>query len=312
MSLSARIFDIFLRIFAKPLLKYVPLDPARLAKMQVLDKKHNRYRALPPGAYTEECELNEVPTMLVKRNVEYNKEDGVILYLHGGGYCAGSCYSYKRLVWPLAKTCDMPAYIIDYRQSPNHVFPAALDDSISAYKALLDKGYLPEQIFIMGDSAGGNLTLATLLKIKALRLPQPNSAVTISPWADLSHSGGSIQTNERKDSYIPGKKQLDVAAKLYAGDTPLDDPFLSPLFGDFQGLAPIKIIVGDIEVLLDDAIRVAEKAKAAGVEVDYKAWAGQSHVFTLFNFLPEARACQREIKDFTLRRKQAPKQQQAA
>jgi acetyl esterase/lipase len=303
MSLISRIFDLFLRIFAKPLLKYLPLVPARLRKMQAFEKKHARRSKAPKGSRISECELNGVAGLVIQRDRDYNKSEGVILYLHGGGYCAGSPYAYKRLVWPLTRVCDLPAYVIDYRQSPDHVFPAALDDSMLAYRALLDKGYKAENIFIMGDSAGGNLTLSTILKIKQEGLPNPAASVSISPWSDLSNSGDSITNNVRSDSYIPGFKQMDAAARLYAGETPLNDPLLSPVFADFSGMSPMKIIVGDIEVLLDDARRVAEKAKAAGVEVDYKAWRGQCHVFPLFAFLPEAKQALNEIKDFVEKNK---------
>jgi epsilon-lactone hydrolase len=303
MSFLSWVFNLFLKIFAKPLLKYAPLVPERLRKMQALEKRFSKHSRLPKAARVEESSLNGVPALLIQKNRDYQKTEGIIFYLHGGGYCAGSPHAYKRLVWPLVKACDLPAIVIDYRQSPDHVFPAALDDSISAYRALLAQGYHADDIFIMGDSAGGNLTLSTLLKIKALNLPQPKSAVAISPWADLSNSGDSVRYNEKKDPYIPGFKQMDRAARLYAGATPLNDPLLSPVFADLSGLPPLKIIVGDLEVLLDDARRVAEKAQAAGVQVDYKAWKGQCHVFPLFAFFPEAKQCLSEIADFVNKHK---------
>lgn len=308
MSLISRIFDLFLRIFGKPLLKYIPLVPARLRKNQAFEKKYLRRSKNPKGSRITEIELNGVAALIIQKDQDYQKEDGLIFYLHGGGYCAGSPWAYKRLLWPLTKSSNLPIIAIDYRQSPDHVFPAALDDSISAYKAILELGYSPEHIYVMGDSAGGNLCLSTLLKIKELKLPNPAAAVAISPWSDLSSSGDSIRYNEKHDAYIPGFKQMDSAARLYAGDTPLNDPFLSPLFGDYAGLPPLKIIVGDIEVLLDDARRVAEKAKAAGVEVDYKAWRGQCHVFPLFAFLPEAKQAQQEIRAFIEQHKPAAAQ----
>lgn len=307
MSLISRIFDLFLRIFAKPLLKYLPLVPARLRKNQTFEKKFMRRSKNPKGSRITECQLNGVDALMIQKNQDYTKEDGVIFYLHGGGYCAGSPWAYKRLLWPLAKSSNLPILAIDYRQSPDHVFPAALDDSITAYKAVLALGYAAEHIYIMGDSAGGNLCLSTLLKIKQLQLPQPAAAVAISPWSDLSNSGDSVRYNEKHDSYIPGFKQMNAAARLYAGNTHLNDPLLSPLFGDYEGLPPLKIIVGDIEVLLDDAKRVADKAKAAGVDVDYKAWRGQCHVFPLFSFLPEAKQAHKEIRAFVDKHKPATK-----
>lgn len=307
MSFISRVFDLFLRIFAKPLLKYLPLVPARLRKNQAFEKKYLKRSKNPKGSRITDCELNGVAGLIIQKDQDYSKQDGVIFYLHGGGYCAGSPWAYKRLLWPLAKSTNLPIIAIDYRQSPDHVFPAALDDSIAAYKAVLAMGYAANNIFVMGDSAGGNLCLATLLKIKQEQLPNPAAAVAISPWSDLSSSGDSIRYNEKHDAYIPGFKQMDTAARLYAGNTPLNDPLLSPLFADFTGLPPLKIIVGDIEVLLDDAKRVAEKAKAAGVEVDYKAWRGQCHVFPLFSFLPEAKQAHKEIREFVEKYKPAAK-----
>lgn len=303
MSFLSWVFNLFLKIFAKPLLKYAPLIPERLRKMQAFEKRFSKFSRLPKAARVEEMLLKGVPSLLIQKNRDYQKTEGIIFYLHGGGYCAGSPHAYKRLVWPLVKACNLPAIVIDYRQSPDHVFPAALDDSISAYQALLEQGYRAEDIYIMGDSAGGNLTLASLLKMKALQLPRPKAAVVISPWADLSNSGQSMRYNEKKDPYIPGFKQMDRAARLYAGNTPLNDPLLSPVFADLSGLPPLKIVVGDLEVLLDDARRVAEAARAAGVSVDYKAWKGQCHVFPLFAFFPEAKQCLAEIADFVEKHK---------
>ncbi len=312
MSLISRIFDLFLRIFAKPLLKYLPLVPSRLRKNQAFEHKYLRKSANPKGSRVSEHKLNGVEALLIQQDKDYPQQHGIIFYLHGGGYCAGSPWAYKRLLWPLARVTDMPIMAIDYRQSPNHVFPAALEDSILAYKALLDMGYAASNIYVMGDSAGGNLCLSTLLKIREEKLPRPCAAVAISPWSDLSNSGDSVRYNEKHDAYIPGFKQMNAAACLYAGNTPLNDPLLSPLFNEFHDLPPLKIIVGDIEVLLDDSRRVYEKAKAAGVEVDYKAWRGQCHVFPLFAFLPEAKQALREISVFVEKYRVSVEQQQAA
>jgi len=169
MSLISRIFDLFLRIFAKPLLRFSPLVPKRLRKNQAFEKKYLRRSKNPKGSRITECELNGVTSLIIQKDQDYKKEDGIVFYLHGGGYCAGSPWAYKRFLWPLTKSTDLPVVAIDYRQSPDHVFPAALDDSITAYKALLEQGYDPKSIYIMGDSAGGNLCLSTLLKIKQLQ-----------------------------------------------------------------------------------------------------------------------------------------------
>ncbi|PCI48071.1 MAG: alpha/beta hydrolase [Moraxellaceae bacterium] len=298
-SLRTKTFNFLVKSLIKPLASNSDLTAERFRKIQAFDKKHAHKLKLPKGAIEESTHLNNVPTLMIKKDKPYQQTNSIILYLHGGGYLFGSPHGYKRLTWPIAKQCDMPMAILDYRMAPDHVYPSALEDSIAAYKALLEQGY--SSIFIMGDSAGGNLTLATLLKINQLKLTPPCAAVAISPWADLSMSGASAVYNMKNDPYIPGgPKQIEVA-KLYAGNTPLDDPLLSPAFADYRGITtPLKITVGGPEVLLDDAKRVAESASKAGVEVDFKIWPDMAHVFPLFRFLPEGKACAKEIVDFII------------
>ncbi|PCJ16383.1 MAG: alpha/beta hydrolase [Gammaproteobacteria bacterium] len=298
-SIRTKTFNLLVKSLIKPFISRLTVSPDLFRKMQRFDKKYAHKLPNPKGARVEETILNDVPGLIVSIDKDYEKKEGVVLYFHGGGYLFGSPQGYKRLIWPLAKKTNMPFVVIDYRMAPDHVYPAALEDSISAYKALLAQGYT--NITLMGDSAGGNLTLATLLKIKTLQLPTPTSAVTISPWTDLSMSSPSAGYNAKNDPYLPGgPKQLE-AAKYYAGDTPLDDPLLSPAFADYHGITtPLKITVGGPEVLLDDAKQVAESASKAGVEVDFKIWPDMAHVFPLFQFLPEGKECAKEIVEFVL------------
>lgn len=301
-SLRTKTFNFLMRSLVKPAVTRSTLSAERFRKIQALDQKYAHKLSLPKDVIEKTSLLNNVPGITISKDKRYQTEDGIILYLHGGGYLFGSPHGYKRLTWPIAKQCDMPMVLIDYRMAPDHVYPAALEDSIAAYKALIDQGY--SNVFIMGDSAGGNLTLATLLKLRELALPAPCAAVVISPWTDLSMSGESAVYNAKKDPYIPGGPQQIEAAKLYAGETPLDDPMLSPAFADYNGITtPLKITVGEPEVLLDDAKRVAEAAIKGGVKVDFKVWPDMAHVFPLFSILPEGRACAKEIVAFVLAHK---------
>ena len=211
-----------------------------------------------------------------------------ILYLHGGGYTIGSVNTHADMVSRICRASGARALSLDYRLAPEHPFPAAIEDATKAYRWLLGQGIRPESIVISGDSAGGGLTAATLLELKKSGDPLPGAAVLLSPWTDLDETGDSMKTRAEVDPMI----QVDPAktmAKLYAGKAALTDPLVSPLYGDYSGLPPILIQVGDAEVLLDDSTRYAERAKAAGVDVTLEVFDEMIHVFQIFAAtLPEA------------------------
>jgi epsilon-lactone hydrolase len=214
-------------------------------------------------------------------------EDRVILYLHGGGYVMGSINTHRAMVARIARASQAKALAIDYRMAPEHPFPAAVDDATAAYRWLLAQGYKPGKIVISGDSAGGGLTLATLIALRDAGTPLPAAGVPISAWADLEGTGASIKTRAATDPMVdlPGLSRM---AKLYAGDHDLKNPLLSPIYADYRGLPPMLLQVGDAEILLDDSTRVADKAKAAGVKVELEAWDDMFHVWHVFaKILPE-------------------------
>jgi epsilon-lactone hydrolase len=224
--------------------------------------------------------------------------NGVMLYLHGGAYIAGSFKSHSDLVAYFAKNARVRALIIEYRLAPEHPFPAALEDAVASYRWLLDNGTRPQDIVIAGDSAGGGLTLATLLKLRDDGLPMPAAAVCISPWTDLAGTGESLRTRSRKDPWL---KSASVApgAALYHGTYPANHPLVSPLYGDLHGLPPILIHVGDWEILLDDAVRMAEKIRQAGGTVELEIWPGMWHVFHAFRALtPESKDANEKMACF--------------
>lgn len=205
--------------------------------------------------------------------------DRVIMYLHGGGYVVGSPKSHERLVGHLAKVTGCRALNVDYRLAPEHPHPAAVTDATNAYRWLLAEGFRPEHIAISGDSAGGGLTLATLLSIKENGLPQPAAAVPLSPWVDMEGLGESMDTNAAKDLIVQRDGLKDMAAQFLGEGTHPRDPLAAPLYGDYRGVAPIYIQVGGDETLFDDSTRVAERAKAAGVEVKLDIFPEMQHVF---------------------------------
>jgi acetyl esterase/lipase len=202
---------------------------------------------------------------------------GVMLYLHGGGFVLGGANTHRALVSHLAQQVRMVVVAIDYRRSPEHPFPAARDDALLAYQALLDDGHSPNQIVIAGDSAGGNLSLITGLRLRGVGLPQPAAYVCFSPVTDFT--GTQLHAPLVGDPLIH-PAWLAQALALYVPDgLARDDPALSPVFADCRGLAPILIQVGEDEVLLNDSLRMAQQAQAAGVDVVLQRYPDLWHVF---------------------------------
>ena len=211
-----------------------------------------------------------------------------ILYLHGGGYYFCSARSHRGLVFAFAQRAGARVFSLEYRLAPEYPFPAALDDALAAYRRLVADGVSPQSIVIAGDSAGGGLALATLLALRDAGDPLPAGGVMFSPWTDLASTGASIVTNHGRDPMFFGPVFVPVA-KLYLGNTDARNPLASPVFGQFHDLPPLFMQAGSTEVLLDDATRVAEKARLAGVSVECKIWPAMPHVFQMYApFVPEA------------------------
>jgi len=223
----------------------------------------------------------------------------IVLYLHGGGYTCGSIKSHTGLIGKIALETGIPHLAINYRLAPEHTYPAALDDALKAYLWLLEKEHFnPNDIILMGDSAGGGLALATLLKIKAMGLANPLAAVAISPWTDLTVSGDSALSNLEKDPILDVTKAREWA-QWYAGNTSLKDPFVSPLFGDLSNLPPILIQVGSDEILLSDAVRFATFAATNNSDVTLAIEESMPHVWHyLWQYIPESKAAIQDIAVF--------------
>lgn len=214
-------------------------------------------------------------------------DEKVILYMVGGGYVSGSCNDHRALVAKLAIGSAARLLLFDHRLAPEDPFPAALEDAVNAYRWLLDQGIRPAHIVIAGESAGGGLCLATLLALRDQHLPLPAAAVAISPWTDLALTGASY-ASKLKDSIDPPGMST-VCSKYYAGGQDTHLPWMSPLYGDLHGLPPLFICVGTYETMLDDSTRIAEKARAAGVDVTLVVGEGMIHCYPLLAPLfPEA------------------------
>ncbi|MDF2234088.1 alpha/beta hydrolase [Albimonas sp. CAU 1670] len=211
-----------------------------------------------------------------------------ILYVHGGGYQVGSIRSHRGLMGRLSAAAGLPLLAFDYRLAPEHRHPAALDDCLAAWRWLLGQGVTPGRVAIAGDSAGAALALATMLRARAEGTPLPGAAALLSPWLDLEATGESLTTRAGLDPMTPREK-LQVMARLYLGrEGDPRHPFASPIHGDFAGLPPTVVHVGDHEAILSDSETFADRARAAGVAVELEVWPEMIHHFQIFPELPEA------------------------
>jgi epsilon-lactone hydrolase len=225
----------------------------------------------------------------------------VILYTIGGAYVSGSCNDHRTLVAKLAQNSGFAVLIFDHRLAPEDPYPAALDDSVAAYRSLLEQGIRPENILIMGESAGGGLCLATLLALRDQGFPLPVAAVALSPWTDLKLTGDSYRTKANVCISPPGMSQ--VCSKYYVGDHDPTEPWISPLYGDLHGLPPIYINVGEYETMLDDSTRFAAKAKDSGVDITLVVAPKMIHCYPLMApMFPEATQAMNEICGFIQKR----------
>ena len=217
-------------------------------------------------------------------------EDGrTILYLHGGGYVFCSEETHRPLTTTLANRCRARVFVPAYRLAPEHPFPAAIDDCLTAAAWVFTQGAVPARTVVAGDSAGGGLAAALCVARRDAGLPPLSGAVLLSPWTDLAATGDSIRTNAERDAMFVGD-QIANFSREYLGSTPATHPLASPLYAELAGLPPMLIHVSTQEVLLDDARRLAVRARAAGVDVTLREWDDLVHVWQLWTpFMPEAR-----------------------
>lgn len=221
----------------------------------------------------------------------------VVVYVHGGGYCIGSLASHRPMLTHLAAATGGRVLAVDYRLAPEYPFPAALDDALAAYRHVIAE-HDPRTVVVAGDSAGGGLTVATLIALRDARDPLPAAGICLSPWADLTQSGATIMSKADVDPMVRAG-DLDRWAAAYAGAAERSRPGVSPIFGDLAGLPPLHIEVGTAEVLLDDARRLATRARDHGVDVTLYEGEDLVHVWHFFaGIVPEADVGMRRVAEF--------------
>ncbi len=295
-SLTSQLIYLALKVFVLFRLR----SKQTLIQMRANQEKLARRFKAPPGVNLQTILIDNLELeWVVASNTE---PDRVILYLHGGGYVLGTPRLYHDLAVRLSKASRARVLLVEYRLAPEHPFPAAIEDGLAAYGWLLDNGFKPSQITIAGESAGGGLAVATTLALRDLNMALPAGIVAISPWADLECSSPSFTERARAEAVILPNALVEMAA-MYAGSYDLRHPLISPLYADLRGLPPLLIQVGSQEVLLDDALRLAARARAAGVETHLENWPGMWHVWHYFAaFMPEAHQAIEQIGQF-IRRK---------
>jgi len=223
-----------------------------------------------------------------------------ILYFHGGGYALGSAKSYAEMTSWIARAAQARVFVLDYRRAPEYRFPAALEDAALAYRWLVSSGADPRTLAVAGDSAGGGLTLALLTALRDRGEELPSCAACISPWVDLKMRGESIENRAALDPLLT-REGLQQFADWFLGGQDARNPLVSPLYADLRGLPPLLIQVGTSEILLDDALRLEERARAARVQVRLSEYEDMPHVWHVFaSFLPQAKLAAQEIGEFVM------------
>jgi len=250
---------------------------------------------LPEGVAVETLTVNGLQAEWL--SLAGADKERVILYAIGGGYVSGSCNDHRAMVAKIVKGSGISTLLLQHRLAPEHPYPAALEDMLAGYGWLLEQGTSPENIMIVGESAGGGLALATLLALRDKGLPLPAGTVALSPWTDLALTGESRRTKAKV--CLSPKGMAEVCTQYYAGDHDPFDPWVSPLYGGLHDLPPLLIYVGEYETLLDDSTRFAAKAKEAGVDVTLRVGEGMIHCYPLLAPLfPEATQALDEICTF--------------
>ena len=244
----------------------------------------------PPAVRRTAADLGGVAVEWARS--ESPAEAAAVLYLHGGGYCIGSVPSYRDITARLAAATGIAVATVDYRLAPEHPFPAAVDDALAAYRALLGSGVPAARVGVCGDSAGGGLSVSLALAARDAGLPVPGAIAAFSPLADLAHAGSSVAHNATLDPLVTPEGSHRYAVRYLGGEDEalMRHPLASPVYADLHGLPPVHIQVGTAEVLLDDSLRLARGIRAAGGRVDLDVWPDMVHILPFFAAkVPEAR-----------------------
>ncbi len=297
-SLRSRIFIWLMRRFLKPMLRWaIHGSYDRIARVQLFLAARTCKNSY--GLPLDYCVIGRVPGHVVGKLTDTDKT--AVLYLHGGAFIIPAVpETHVSMMARWCKDLDAVGFMVDYRLAPFNKHPAALDDCERAYRALLDLGFRPGRIVIAGESAGGNLTLGLLQRIRHNGWPMPACAVSISPATELGrmHAPPSRALKMKSDPLLP-MASLQRVDEMYAGDWDASDPELSPLYADVTGFPPIYLLASDSEVLLDDTVLLARRLREAGIETTLEVWPALPHAFPLFEMIfPEVRQARLEILQF--------------
>ncbi|OWO90110.1 esterase [Rhizobium esperanzae] len=268
------------------------------------------------AAFARLMETMPGPTRIQVRQVDADGVDGelmwparlhhpigkrAILYIHGGGFSGGSIRTHSLFAGSLAKAASSDVLLINYRLMPEYTYPAQINDALTAYRWLLDNGYRNENVVVAGDDAGGNIALEMVLRQKQAAKPLPAAVIALSPITDLAATGGTMVANAGSDPLID-KASIETLRKTYLGSRPATDPQASPLYADVTGFPPLLLQVGSGEALLDDTLRLADKARGEGVDVTTEVWPGMPHQWQLFPaMLDDADRSSQTIAEFAIR-----------
>lgn len=245
--------------------------------LRIIFDDWQRVTAEPEGVTYKETVIGGVPGILV---IPLSADpQQVLVLLHGGGFALGSSRSHRKLAGHLAKAAGATAFVADFRLAPEHKFPAAIEDGVAVVRALREAGHKVEDVNLVGDSAGGNLVIATVLKLRELGEQLPQQVITMSPWLNMENTGSTIETNDATD-FLIAREGLQANIDRYIdGVTSPTNPLANPLYADLTGFPRLYISAADTESLFDDSVQLHERAKAAGVDVTFSIGEGMQHVY---------------------------------
>lgn len=295
-SWQAHLLNLLLKLFLRKYFKQcAAADSPEKLSVSVLEIREmlKKYQFnLPADAYVEDVLIDSLPAKWVyPKNLSTEK---VILYFHGGGYAIGSAESYREFAYQFSKASEAKVLLVDYRLCPEHALTCALEDAIKAYQWLCENVTSPKNIIFAGDSAGGGLALGAIAKLKDMGFPLPKAVIGLCPWTDLLLTGKSLVKNKKCDPYLVMPQKL----MLFEG-IDLAQPYVSPLYANFKGFPPIYLQTSTIEILLDDSLRLAEKARQASASVTIDIFEGMPHCWQLFSkYLPEGKIALQKVGNF--------------
>ena len=294
-SLQSRLFSLLLRWRFKHRPAPDDIEFVRVARKLINDPRRIPKRTPPDISITEVERPGVRGEWVAPAGSETN---GIIIYFHGGGYIGGSVKTYRYTTFALARATRARVFAVEYRLAPEHRFPCAVEDGLAAYRYVSGREDGAHDIAFVGDSAGGALLLATMLAAREEKMALPAAGVCYSPFVDLAMAGESLDANDRRCAMFYGDT-LRRVAPIYLGPADALDPLASPLYADLSGVPPLQIFASSSETLLDDALRLAAKAKRDGVAVDLQVWKNLPHVWPIFaGRLPEARKALRMTAEF--------------